>query len=70
MIRVKIEGGLELTFHITEKTEITEGMLSGPSLALKPGDFVVAGSNPGSKYDKAEELGVKIVNEKEFLKML
>ena len=33
-------------------------------------DFVVAGAVPGSKYDKAKELGVKIIGEKEFLKLL
>ncbi|MGC8651394.1 MAG: NAD-dependent DNA ligase LigA, partial [Minisyncoccia bacterium] len=33
-------------------------------------NYVVAGSNPGSKYEKAKELKVKIINEAEFLKML
>lgn len=33
-------------------------------------DFVVAGVNPGSKYDKAKKLGVKIINEKEFVEMI
>ncbi|MCX5707485.1 MAG: NAD-dependent DNA ligase LigA [Candidatus Omnitrophica bacterium] len=33
-------------------------------------DFVVAGVNPGSKLDKARKLGVKIIDETEFLKML
>lgn len=33
-------------------------------------DFVVVGKNPGSKYDKAKELGVKIIKEEEFLKMI
>ena len=33
-------------------------------------DFVVAGANPGSKYDKAKRLGIKILSEKEFLKMI
>jgi DNA ligase (NAD+) len=33
-------------------------------------DYVVAGSDPGSKYDKAMKLGVKIIAEKEFLDLL
>ena len=31
-------------------------------------DFVVAGTDPGSKLDKAESLGVEIIDEAEFLK--
>ena len=33
-------------------------------------DYVVAGKNPGSKYDKAKKLGVKIIGEEEFVKMV
>jgi len=33
-------------------------------------DFVVAGTDPGSKYDKAKELGVKILDENTFLSLL
>ncbi|MDP3794960.1 MAG: NAD-dependent DNA ligase LigA [bacterium] len=33
-------------------------------------DYVVAGENPGSKHDKAKQLGVKIITEKEFLGMV
>ncbi|MBF0483242.1 MAG: NAD-dependent DNA ligase LigA [Candidatus Omnitrophica bacterium] len=33
-------------------------------------DFVVAGRDPGSKFKKAKELGVKIINEKEFQEMI
>lgn len=34
--------------------------------AKKSLDFVVVGKNPGSKYQKALKLGLKIINEKEF----
>jgi len=33
-------------------------------------DFVIAGENPGSKYEKARALGVKIIHEDEFREML
>ena len=33
-------------------------------------DFLLAGENPGSKFDMARELGVRVLSEKEFLKML
>ena len=33
-------------------------------------DYLVAGEEAGSKLDKAEELGVKIINEAEFLKLV
>ncbi|MFA5021187.1 MAG: NAD-dependent DNA ligase LigA [Patescibacteria group bacterium] len=33
-------------------------------------DYVVAGENPGSKYAKAEKLGVKIITEPEFRKLI
>ncbi|MEW5758437.1 MAG: NAD-dependent DNA ligase LigA [Candidatus Omnitrophota bacterium] len=33
-------------------------------------DFVVLGSNPGSKLDKAKKLGIKIINEKQFQELI
>lgn len=33
-------------------------------------DYLVAGENTGSKYDKAKKLGVKIIDEEEFLKLI
>ncbi len=32
--------------------------------------YVVAGEDPGSKYDKAQELGVEILDEDDFLRMI
>jgi len=40
------------------------------SSVSKEVDFLVAGKNPGSKYDKAKVLGVSIVREEEFLSMV
>jgi len=36
----------------------------------KKTDYVVAGSEPGSKYDKAQKLGVQILSEDQFRRML
>ena len=33
-------------------------------------DYVVSGNEPGLKFEKAKELGVKIIDEQEFLKMI
>ncbi|RMH69439.1 MAG: NAD-dependent DNA ligase LigA [Gemmatimonadetes bacterium] len=40
------------------------------SSVSKKTDFVLAGENPGSKYDKAIKLGIPILSEAEFLEML
>jgi DNA ligase (NAD+) len=36
----------------------------------KKTSFVVAGENPGSKFDTAQQLGVEVIDEKEFLSRL
>lgn len=40
------------------------------SSVSKNTDFVVAGVNPGSKLNKAEKLGVKVINEIKFMEMI
>ncbi|MFN3966484.1 MAG: NAD-dependent DNA ligase LigA, partial [Endomicrobiia bacterium] len=40
------------------------------SSVSKKTDYVVVGENPGSKFDKAKKLGIKIIDENEFLKMI
>lgn len=40
------------------------------SSVSKKTDYVLAGSEPGSKYETAEKLGVKIITEEEFLKLI
>ena len=40
------------------------------SSVSKKTDFVLAGKEPGSKLEKAQKLGVKVINEQQFLDML
>ncbi len=40
------------------------------SAVSKKTDYVLAGTEPGSKFDTAEKLGVKIIDEATFLKMI
>jgi DNA ligase (NAD+) len=52
----------------TEEIEALGGHVTGS--VSKKTDYVLAGGEPGSKFDKAKELGVKIIDEAEFRKML
>src|SRR5688572_13401640 len=51
-----------------ERVEAAGGKVTGS--VSKKTDYVVAGSEAGSKLDRATELGVRVLDEDEFLKML
>ena len=51
----------------TAKIEALGGKVTGS--VSKKTDFVLAGEEAGSKLDKAQELGIRILGEADFLKM-
>ena len=63
-------GGLEAMTReeAGEKVKALGGKISGSVSART--DYVVAGDKPGSKLRKAEALGVRVIDEQEFLSMI
>ncbi len=69
-VTLVVTGGLE-TMSRDEATRLAqEAGAKVASSVSKKTDFVVVGSNPGSKYDRALQLGVEIVDEREFRRRL
>ncbi|MGR6835488.1 NAD-dependent DNA ligase LigA [Syntrophomonas erecta] len=52
----------------SEKIESLGGKVTGS--VSKKTDYAVVGADPGSKYDRAVQLGVRIINEEEFIALL
>lgn len=68
--RIVFTGELK-SFSRQEAEELSRKYGAEPSSAVsKNTDFVVAGETPGSKYEKAKDLGVKIINEDQFSRLL
>jgi DNA ligase (NAD+) len=51
-----------------ERIEAAGGKVTGS--VSKKTDLVVAGEEAGSKLDKARELGIPVLDEREFIKLL
>ncbi len=59
--------------HFTRKEaqHIVELLGGNPTNSVtRKTSFVVVGKNPGSKYARAQKLGIKMLNEQEFIKLL
>ncbi|AZR74769.1 DNA ligase (NAD(+)) LigA [Anoxybacter fermentans] len=63
-------GGLEtLTRNEAKELVLSKGGKVSSSVSKKT-DYVVVGKDPGSKYEKAKELGITILTEEEFKKLV
>src|SRR5207245_1914745 len=59
----------KLASATVEELDVSHGGRVSSSVSKKT-DYVVVGSEPGSKYDKAKSLGVTILDEAQFEKLL
>jgi DNA ligase (NAD+) len=67
---VVVTGSLESMSRPEAERAATQAGARVASTVSKKTDFVVVGENPGSKYEKAVQLGVETIDEKEFLERL
>lgn len=65
-----LTGSLELMSREQAKEKIRDLGGDISESVNKKTDYVVAGAEPGSKYERAKKLNVKILNEQEFLNLL
>jgi len=64
-----ITGTLSMPREVLKQRLLDAGATVSGSVSKKT-DYIVAGENPGSKYDKAEELGIEILDEAACLALL
>ena len=67
---IVVTGTLEGLSRQQAEQAIRDAGGKAASSVSKKTDFVLAGEKPGSKLEKAQKLGVKVINEKEFLEMI
>lgn len=67
---VVVTGILKNYTRMTVKQKLRELGANVSESISKKTDYVLAGESPGSKYDKAVKLGVHIISEDEFEKMI
>ncbi len=65
-----LTGELKSLTRDEAKSEIKKRGGSVSGAVSRQTDYVVAGAEPGSKYDKAKKFGIKILNEAGFKKLL
>jgi len=62
-------GSISLARNEAKRIVVGAGGVVANSVTKKT-DYVVVGADPGSKLDKARELGVKVITESEFKNMV
>jgi DNA ligase (NAD+) len=67
---IVVTGTLENFSRQQAEQAIRQAGGKASSSVSKKTDFVLAGENPGSKLDKARKLGVEVIDEKQFMKMI
>ena len=67
---IVLTGGLESMSREDATNAAQEAGARVASSVSKSTDFVVAGADPGTKYDRAVQLGAEVIDEAEFLRRL
>jgi DNA ligase (NAD+) len=68
--KIVVTGSLESMSRDEAKARVRRAGGDWVSSVSKNTDYVVVGAKPGSKADKAKKLGVRIISENEFIKLL